>query len=1150
MKKKVLIFLILIIAGFLAVGQTGPSSSGGDSLRLFAGSGENQILIHEINPSAGQITVLSEDSGMLEVKQVYHIHGQPFAILLVEEKNVTGMVTLVINIDEIVRQLDIHIIHYDVRGVKYEVHDIVFWQQAVPITQSPVFDTILQVARNPHDELNWDEIPITVNLDCTTDPCWGYDFYTGFYRGYLMPPATGTYHFYMESDNDCALWLSTNNMVNNATAIIYRGDSAKNVGENVGNKRTKSAPVELEEGKVYAFYATQWIIHNPYGGILWEGPHNSQPEFIQGQYMMPLYNTIKPGIPGNLHLLWRAFDQAHIGWETPAGNFKIAGYNIYIDGVRHNDDPVSGISYTIQGLSEATPYFVVITAVDWSGNESFLSEVIQFETYPEDNNPPTPPDNLIVLKATGLAVHVQWSGATDAETEVIGYNLYVDDVLYNLNDYIFSDSLIIHDLEPDTGYTITIESIDAGYNISEISEPFIVSTVGFDPLGPDLGEKRGRVIIHDQQISWNDGIGLNGPYENGSMVNDSEIRKLVSEFEPGAIRWGAITANSKSFQGSVGPGKVNTYGRMLNFANELDAWFALTVGVQDGIDYITDPETFLHLLEYLAGDEKTTWGAVRASEGFTEPLLQAGKGILLEFGNEVWGASVHDAQIGSNYENYAAWVREMSDVVRSSPYYDPDRIIMVSSGRNPHPSSSYNVNNRVLTGDKGHVECLGVSGYLGGNLNYDPEIPPGESELDYYKNGIARAKYNLDGFVLTMQDMFKLTETLKTFYLYESNMTTTSYNGRLGQAVIMTDYMASSMKYGSIVPSIFHLTGGQWRITRPTENHRKLPLYYTGQYFNKFCKGHVLKTSFITNNIITESDGKVINWEPVGAYAYNKEDRFSILLINRDFTDSYTVEIVLPDNMDILANAKIYTLWEDDFSSYDINIDSAAITLESGMLVKVPRHGIVIITSGVTDPEFEALPLGYFDRIRPDSLYVYFEKTGVIDSHRGTESIWAFAYPANSFSRAIKFEVIEDETEDTSLNFFQNRLHFRASGICDDEGFVRVRVGAADNPEVSVIKELYITNQGLDCPVSTAKTTEGLEGVLLYPNPAGEILYLNRSVGDRALIEIFDISGQLIVKESINEDFNIKTGSLKPGLYLINILSGNGNRHQGRFTKQ
>jgi hypothetical protein len=66
-----------------------------------------------------------------------------------------------------------------------------------------------------------------------------------------------------------------------------------------------------------------------------------------------------------------------------------------------------------------------------------------------------------------------------------------------------------------------------------------------------------------------EGIGLNGPYEDGSMVNTIAIRNRVKEFKAGAIRWGAISANSKGFLWLQRSGKPNTYGKCCNWPMKL-----------------------------------------------------------------------------------------------------------------------------------------------------------------------------------------------------------------------------------------------------------------------------------------------------------------------------------------------------------------------------------------------------------------------------------------------------------------------------------------------------------------------------------------------------------------------------------------------------
>jgi hypothetical protein len=1153
---KIFSVLFLFFTSGLLSAQTGPSSAGQDSLNVFTGSGVNQLLIpipDSLVSKNIQPEVASSDTGLLEILDVDYTAGQPFVLLNVKEKNAAGEVNLTVNLnyeeETVLLVFEVHIMPYNNPGMVFEIHDIVFWQEAIPLEGIPVYETVIDNSAGPYNQLNYDEIPLTVNMDCSGTVCTGNDFYTSFYRGYLIPPADGTYHFYMRSADKHTLWLSPNEDYTEAEAIVARSNNHGNIGSEIGNNTTKSQPVTLEAGKVYAIYATQWIIHSTYGGIMWDGPGIDM-QYIPGENLMPEYDINKPSAPANLDYVWRSSTSFFVDWSPSTDENSLSGYNLYVNGIRTNEDLISETSCRVEGLADETIYYLAATAVDQSGNESFISNILEIETYQTDSLPPVAPQQLDIIKATGLALHIRWSGASDAETEVIGYNLYINEVLYNTNDLIFEDSVIIHNLTPETEYLLTLESVDAGMNASEKSNVFNVSTVAFDPSGPNLGEHVGKAVIYNQNTSWNEGIGLNGPYENGDIVNNAAVRELVEDFEAGAIRWGAISANSKSFQGSVGSGKSNTYGKMLNMANEIGARFALTVGVQNGIDYRTDPNTFLHLLEYLAGDASTTWGAVRAAEGFNEPLLQQGKGILLEFGNEVWGAAAHDAEIGSDYAAYAKWVREMSDVVRSSPYYDPEKIIMVYSGRYPHPDSSYGVNTKVLTGDRGHVESLGVSGYLGGNLTYDPEIPKGKSELDYYKNGIGMSMKNMEGFVLTMKEMFSLTGTLKTFYLYESNMTTTSYNGRFGQAIVMTDYLANSMNYGSIVPSIFHLTGGQWRITQPADNYNKLPLYYTGQFFNRFCKGHILETEFISNNKLTNSSGQTINADAMGTYAYNDGENFSILLLNRDFENDFTLQLELPEGIEFFDEAMMYTIWEDDFSSFNTNIDSVSVTLSDDLLVQVPKHAMVIISIQGEDPGYEKLPLGYYDRIRPDSLAITSSRNFIIDTDKGTDVIRTVVLPSDAFSTAAVLDVIENTTESILTPLTGGRLHIKGSGVCGDEGFIRIHVYAADNHELTDTVTVQISNQGIDCPATNSELIDLEGGNLFNPNPVSEVLYLNKNLDSRCYVQLFDHAGRVVYQNYLHSGYEIPVNALLPGMYIIAVLTPDGKYISEKLMKK
>lgn len=1145
-KNKFVIFILLCC--FTLVTQANLISSEAEQIQIFVGSGQNQILVpipENIIDGNFQFTASVSDLDLLEVIDIDHTSGQTFVLLTIEDKEIPGVITITINAEfedvvETFSQL-VEIRPYHNPGLIFQIHDIVFWQEAIPINSNPIYERTILSSEGPYKELNFNEIPLTVNMDCgDSPPCTGNDFYTSLYKGYIIPPVSGAYVFYMLSENTHSFWLSSNDNFANAQKLIARSTKHGSAGTEIESKMTKSQSVQLEAGNVYAFYATQWIVHSGIGGILWEGPGMSR-DYISSDYIMPLYDKIKPSAPENLQLKLRTTNSFFVDWDSSNDNTGISGYNLYIDGNKVNDTLIKDTSFKIEGLTENTVYYAVVSAIDRMGNESFFSNILEVKTHIADNQPPFPPQTIEVVLATGLSLQLQWSGASDADTEVVGYNLYVGDILYNTVDLIYEENVIVYNLHPETEYSITIEAVDAGMNISEKSEAVLVSTEVFNALGPNLGERVGKIKVYNNNTSWNEGIGLNGPYENGDMVNNSTIRALVKNFKAGAIRWGAISANSKSFLGSIGSGKSNTYGRMMNLANEIDARFALTVGVQDGIDYRTDPNTFLNLLEYLAGDASTTWGAVRASEGYTESLLDRGKGIILEIGNEVWGGAAHNAEIGSDYDAYARWAREMSEVVKTSPYYDPDKIIIAFSGRNPNPNSSYGINTKVLTNDRGHADCLAVSGYLGGNLNYDPEIPRGKTELDYYKNSIDMVRSNIEGFELTMKEMLSLTGTLKTFYLYESNMTTTSYNGRFGQAVVMADYLVNSLNYGSILPTIFHLTGGEWRITQPSDNYKELPLYTLGKYFNKFGKGHILQTDFISNNKITTPNGKTINYDAVGTFAFNDGEQFSIFMFNRDFENDFTIQIELPEEISFSENATIYSIWNEDYNSFESNIDSVTVSLSKDLLVTVPKFGMVVLSFTGENPEFEQLPLGFYNRKKPESLEVFSTRDYIIDTNRGTDVISSEVLPSDAFSSVAILDIIENTTESILTPLSGGRLHIKASGKCGDEGQIKIHVYAADNHDLNETVTVYVTNQGTDCPSTNVSYLEQNNfSPLFYPNPATDKITLNKNLDNKSILEIYDSQGRKVYIHSLTNGYIVDLKGFTQGLYIIGVLKPDG----------
>jgi hypothetical protein len=156
--------------------------------------------------------------------------------------------------------ISIHILPYNNPGLLFEIHDIVFWQEAIPLTTEPVYQKIIQTSAGPYNQLNYDEIPLTVNMDCTNPAvCTGHDFYTAFYKGYVVPPADGTYHFYMRSANNHTFWLSSDHGLK---MLKNWWPGVTNMGKQVPN-----LTVALPNLHLFSFRQEKYMHFMPHNGL-------------------------------------------------------------------------------------------------------------------------------------------------------------------------------------------------------------------------------------------------------------------------------------------------------------------------------------------------------------------------------------------------------------------------------------------------------------------------------------------------------------------------------------------------------------------------------------------------------------------------------------------------------------------------------------------------------------------------------------------------------------------------------------------------------------------------------------------------------------------------------------------------------------------
>ncbi|KPL08878.1 MAG: hypothetical protein AMS26_23655, partial [Bacteroides sp. SM23_62] len=537
MRRLFLLICVVYLSGISGFAQYPPSIGTPADDTLFINSGQNFLLIPDVDDNDGLVqeitfNVTSSNTGILEIDSVAYTTGHTFAIIHVTEKGVMGSVTVSVGATDpdgsANASFDVFVGPYDNPGINFEIHDIVFWQQVVPLDANPAFAMIAENGEAPYDEIDLPSLNLSVYSDCqTSPPCTGTDFFTALFKGYVIPPATGDYYFYMSSGDQCSIGLSSDEDFDNAAVILHSSDG---IGTSSGEKEWRSVQQSLEAGKVYAIYGTHWNIHTLIGGILWEGPGLAK-QYIQGEHLSYVFDVEKPTVPQNLTLVTTGITDLRIAWNAATDDRMLKGYNVYVNGHLYNIETVTDTVYNIMDLTADNRYSLMVTSLDMAGNESQGSNIISGKTYLEDDTPPTAPTTVDATVISDLAIKLEWSGAADGETEVRGYNVYVDGELYNSGEYIYQEELVIMGLSPETSYQIEIETVDAGYNLSGKSTPVNINTTAFDPFDTSLTDKKARLVIQMENIGINEGLGVNPNFLSGAFIDDPNQEKLIRELK-------------------------------------------------------------------------------------------------------------------------------------------------------------------------------------------------------------------------------------------------------------------------------------------------------------------------------------------------------------------------------------------------------------------------------------------------------------------------------------------------------------------------------------------------------------------------------------------------------------------------------------------
>jgi len=436
---------------------------------------------------------------------------------------------------------------------------------------------------------------------------------------------------------------------------------------------------------------------------------------------------------------------------------------------------------------------------------------------------------------------------------------------------------------------------------------------------------------------------------------------------------------------------------------------------------------------------------------------------------------------------------------------------------------------------------LDISGYLGGNLTYDPAIDAGQSQLDYHKNSYAVFKQKLNGLTNINKNMFADMSRRVPMYMYEGNLTVNEYHGTLGQAVSFADYYATVMEYGVTVPDVFCLEGGQWRLIDNQITLKKRPLYYMVQYFDQLAgKGVILKTDFQSVDKIYNDNGNEIDLPAVGVHAYNNNDEYGVILYSRDFEHDFIVSLDLPADIGTISNGKQVVVSGDMFNSPEATVTSSDITVEDGMLITVPKYSAVYISFKADAKTFDPEPeIGQFAYKKVENIdLTTTDGDYTIDSFNGRKKLQVDITPADAFYPGADVEIVDNPAN----AFLSNSLNLSVDTTTN--GTVTVRATAKDGSGVYDEITITIINQH-----TLVEDMDG-SGLKYYPNPVSDYMVVEFPEFRNATLTIRNVHGAVIRQINMNNDRAlINTTSLTQGIYLVTVESA-GKTEVFRFVKE
>ena len=188
-------------------------------------------------------------------------------------------------------------------------------------------------------------------------------------------------------------------------------------------------------------------------------------------------DTSAPSVPGGLAAPSVTASSVDLTWNAATDNVGVTGYRVYRNGTLiSGPQPVTTTAYTDATVAAGTGYTYTVDAIDAAGNASAPSPGLPVTTpAAADVAAPSVPGGLAAPTVTSSSVDLTWNAATD-NVGVTGYRVYRNGTLISGPQPVTTTAYTDATVAAGTGYTYTVDAIDAAGNASAPSPGLPVTT--------------------------------------------------------------------------------------------------------------------------------------------------------------------------------------------------------------------------------------------------------------------------------------------------------------------------------------------------------------------------------------------------------------------------------------------------------------------------------------------------------------------------------------------------------------------------------------------------------------------------------------------------------------------------------------------------